>query len=244
MRRLVTRFAIASVMGLLAPFAGAQPHQPAYDAALADIAAKVAMRTGPGPRSCGTWFAKPGGERQLTPERVVASIACGRESAAAAVPFWFVVGGHGLDSWVAEGLLASENGAIEHYSYDSDPSGGSGVGARFDSRRCVGARVHRFPSGGLTIECLNEPWKVVVHAIVLGLSLVSIALGAVLARRLWVKTSVAAVTAGAFVVALGVGALYRLGAGRVDIAVPAVACCLIMVGFVVRTLRRAARLAA
>ncbi len=243
MRHLLTRFVIAGLTGLLATSAAAQPYRPTYDVVLADIAAKVAQRTGAAPRSCGDWFVQRGVDQRRTPERVAAAIACGRDAAAAGVPFWSVIGGHGFDSWGAEGLFAAADGKIQRYAYDSDPSGGSGVGARFDSMRCLGARVLAVPGGGARFECLNEPWKMVVHAGVLGVSLVSITLGAVLARRSWVKTSVAAVTVGIVAVVLVVGALARLGADRIDLVIPAVACCGVMVGFSVRVLQRPARLA-
>jgi hypothetical protein len=241
----VIRIAIAAVLGI-AVVAEAQPNRPASEWALADISARVTQRTGPNPRSCGSWFAVPAQERSTLPHRLNASIACGRQAVADGAAFWFVVGGHGLDSWVAEGLLAPAHGPMERYSYDSDPGGSGRVSPRalFGSRRCIGAHVYRYPSGSLTLECLNDPWRLAVHAVVVILSGVSLGLGALLARSSWVKASLAVTVIGAVMVATVIGTLAQLGGLRLDLALPAVACLLALLGVVVRAVRRPAKLAA
>ena len=244
---IVIRIAVTVlIVGESVAVAAAQPTQQAYEQALDDLGARVHQRTGTGAESCGNFFRIPGDSRLPTAARIAGALACGRRAASAGAPFWFAVGGHGLDSWVAEGLLASPNGPIERFSYDSDPGGGGGVSSRasFDSGRCIGARVHQYLSGGLAIECLNEPWKLVVHAVVLGLCLATAFLGGLLARSSWFKTSAAVLTLGAVMIAVVVGTLARLGGLRVDIALPAAAYLILIVGFLGRLLRRPTQLAA
>lgn len=244
---IVIRIAITLlIVGVSVAVAAGQPIQQAYELALDDLAARVHQRTGTSAESCGNFFRIPGDSPRPTAAQIEGALACGQRAAAAGAPFWFAVGGHGLDSWVAEGLLASPNGPIERFSYDSDPGGGGGVSSRayFDSGRCIGARVHQYRSGGLAIECLNEPWKLVVHAVVLGLCLASALVGGLLARSSWFKTSAAVLALGAAMISVVVGTLARLGGLRVDIALPAAACLILIVGFLGCLLRRPTQLAA
>lgn len=236
----------ALIIGVSATGVAAQPWQRAYELALRDITTRVQGRTGSGAQSCGNLFLRPGESPQHTAARVEEAIGCAQRAASSGAPVWFVVGGHGLDSWIAEGLLAAPYGAIEHYTYDSDPGGGGGVSdrARFDSGHCFGAHVYQYQSGGFAIECLNDSWRLVVHAAVLGLCAATVALGAVLARRSWRKTAGVVLIHGAGSIAAGMGTLARLGGLRADLALPAAACLLLMVGFLVRLWCRPASLAA
>ena len=243
----VIRIAIAALsIDVSAPLVAAQTGRRGYERALDDVSARVQGRSGPGAHSCGNLFRRPGESSLHTAAQVEEAIACSRRSASVGTPTWFVVGGHGIDSWVAEGLLAGPYGAIEHYTYDSDPGGGGGVsdGARFDYRRCFGAHVYQHPTGGFHIECLNDPWRLVVQCVVWSVCATATALGVLLARRSWRKTAAVVLAMGAALTAAGVGMLARLGGLRVDLALAAAVCLLVMGVLLIRFVRPPTSLAA
>ncbi len=101
---IVIRIAITLlIVGVSVAVAAAQPIQQAYELALDDLAARVHQRTGTSAESCGNFFRIPGDSPLPTAAQIEGALACGQRAAAAGAPFWFAVGGHGLDSWVAEG---------------------------------------------------------------------------------------------------------------------------------------------
>lgn len=244
---IIFRISIAALsMCIWAAEVAAQTGRPDYERALEDIETRVRGRTGPGGQSCGNLFRRPGENRLHTAAEVREAIACVRSGASFGTPTWFVLGGHGFDSWVAEGLLASRYGAIEHYTYDSDPAGGGRVSdrARFDSGRCFGAHVYERPNRGFSIECLNDPWRLVIQGLVLSVCAIATTLGVALARRSRRKSAAVVLVLGAALTAAGAGTLARLGGLRVDLALTAAVCLLVMGVLLVRCLRPPASLAA
>lgn len=235
---------VAAVIVLLCAASGAraQPRDDVYARVREDLLGRIQRRTGPNAQSCGDLFQRPVARPDFDPAPVDEAIACGQRALAAGRSFWFVVGGFGLDSWVAEGLLASPGGPLERFSYDSDPGGGGEVSPRanFSSGRCIGARTHQFSRGGYTLECLNEPWKLVIHAIVLGLSAICGGVATILARRRWRKTAVAVLGLAVVGIAAIVWGLAQVGGLRSDLAVPAAICAAILLAFL--TLRIGGRL--
>lgn len=229
-----------------APETGAQPREDVYVRVHQDLLARIHQRTGPNAQSCGDLFDRPVERRVREPSEVIDAIACGQRAVGGGQSFWFAIGGFGLDSWVAEGLLASPPGPLERFSYDSDPGGGGGVSAHanFSTRRCVGARLHRYSGGGIAVECLNEPWKVVIHAVVLGLCLICSGVGVALAHRRWRKTAVAVLALGVLAIAAIVWGLAWLGGLRADLVAPAAICLAILLGLLATRLRTPMSLAA
>ena len=51
------------------------------------------------------------------------SLKCGMDAARAKRPFWTFNQLQGIDSWIAEGLLGGQDGAVRSFTYDSSPSG-------------------------------------------------------------------------------------------------------------------------
>ena len=234
------------VLLCIAHDAWAQPRDDVYARVRQDLLERIQRRTGPNARTCGDLFKRPVARPDFDPAPVYEAIACGQRAVAAGQSFWFAFGGFGLDSWVAEGLLASPGGPLERFSYDSDPGGGGGVSAHanFSSGRCIGARVHQFSGGGYTLECLNEPWKLVIHAVVLGFSVICCGLAAVLMRRRWRKAAVAVLGLGVVAIAAIAWVLAQLGGLRADLAAPAVICVAILLALLTQRVRSRMSLAA
>jgi hypothetical protein len=82
-------------------------------------------------------------------------IACGREAARQRRPFWTFVTHDGIDSWLAEGLLGTPEGAIERFSYDSDPCGGGGCKSTFETAPCPRPALGTDPRHGPTFTCAS-----------------------------------------------------------------------------------------
>lgn len=238
----------AAVIVLLcaAPEAWAQPRDDVYARVRQDLLERIQRRTGPNAQSCGDLFQRPVARPEFDPAPVYEAIACGQRAVAAGQSFWFAFGGFGLDSWVAEGLLASPGGPLERFSYDSDPGGGGGVSAHanFSSGSCIGARVHQFSGGGYTLECLNEPWKLVIHALVLGVSVICCGVATILARRRWRRAAVAVLGVGVVAIGAMVWVLAELGGLRFDLAAPAAICAAILLALLANRVRGRLSLAA
>ncbi|MEZ5849017.1 MAG: hypothetical protein R3D68_00010 [Hyphomicrobiaceae bacterium] len=234
------------VLVYAAPEAWAQPHADVYARVRQDLLERIQRRTGPNAQSCGDLFKRPVARPDFDPAPVYAAIACGQRAVAAGQSFWFAFGGFGLDSWVAEGLLASPDGPLERFSYDSDPGGGGGVSAHatLSSGRCVGARLHQFSGGGYTLECLNEPWKLVIHAIILGLFVICCGVATILTRRRWRKAAVAVLGLGVVAIAAIIWVLANLGGLRSDLAAPAAICAAILLALLTSRVRSRVSLAA
>ena len=77
------------------------------------------------PEECGQYFLKRTGNGYVAAgtRELELSLQCGRTGARAQRPFWTFTQEHGVDSWVAEGLLGGADGLIQHFSYDSSTSG-------------------------------------------------------------------------------------------------------------------------
>jgi hypothetical protein len=83
------------------------------------------------------------------------SIECVLRHAGARTPAWLVVQHQGLDSWVAEGVFTDSTGAVQYYSYDSDPSGGSGAAPRLTASACPRPRVGADSPLGVFLSCVT-----------------------------------------------------------------------------------------
>ena len=91
-----------------------------------DMARRVAAITGSSPRECGRHPAREVGGRveRATRDQLRASLECARVAIKSGQPFWTFVEAHGIDSWVAHGLLRTASGDLRFFEYDSDPCGG------------------------------------------------------------------------------------------------------------------------
>ena len=212
--------------------------RPGREAVLTDIAARVQAQTGPMPSDCGQFFASSGQGPWPTAEQIESAIQCGRVAARQRSSFWFLLGGHGLDSWVAQGLMGDDDGTIRRFSYDSDPSGGSGIGARFTTARCLSPSVHQYVSGGLELECLNDPWKLAVNVVTIAVSSVASLVGLLLAHRGWARTAAATLSSAASIVAVVGAGLVYVGAGRWATTAPALLVAMALLATAVRIWRK------
>ena len=74
--------------------------------------------TGPTPVDCGRFLVTPPSTPPTTDD-LQKAIDCGKTAVSLGRAFWFVVGGHGVESWTGEGVLASTDGRMKHFTYDS-----------------------------------------------------------------------------------------------------------------------------
>ena len=87
------------------------------------------------PQDCGYFEITFAGARPSVLEMKTA-LTCITDHAARRQPAWLRVYGPGIDSKIAHGLFTARDGQLQFFSYDSDPSGGSGARARFDTQVC------------------------------------------------------------------------------------------------------------
>lgn len=111
---------------------------------------------GSAPATCGQFLIQEFGRPPASISELRAAIACVQEHRSRAAPAWVVVQLQGIDSWVAYGLLAARDGQMHAFSYDSDPSGGSGVEPRLSMTACPSVRVGEDAAGWAEIRC-HEP---------------------------------------------------------------------------------------
>ena len=106
---------------------------------------------GPRRAECGryVWNGTPGPLASVAD--LEASLACGLALASSKVPFWFVVAGPGIDSWLAQGILGDQTGELYHFSYD-DNSFGPGNPSSFDVKGCLNPKVKDRGKGYAGIE--------------------------------------------------------------------------------------------
>jgi len=108
--------------GMVVPVHGRLPTSEGRAAALL---MRIRPVVGMQPAECGQYFLKRTGDRYVAAgtRELELSLKCGRTAARAQRPFWTFTQGHGVDSWIAEGLLGGPDGLIQHFSYDSSTSG-------------------------------------------------------------------------------------------------------------------------
>jgi hypothetical protein len=121
----------AALLGRLQPTIGAPP---------AECGRHFLMRTSRG------FSAARAGELDL-------SLNCGMAAAKAFRPFWTFKQEHGIDSWVAHGLIGSSDGTIQRFWYDSAPCGGPGCEARLAVTPCKRPSVRTTPDGRAEFVC-------------------------------------------------------------------------------------------
>ena len=106
-------------------------------------------RVGVSPIECGRH-----GRPNLPPDgyadALTASVRCVLDAAAQRRPSWMFVQLQGIDSWVATGLVSGADGVVQHFFYDSDPSGGSGAAPNMRVTPCAAPTVNL--KGG-PLEC-------------------------------------------------------------------------------------------
>ena len=145
------------LIGLLQAAVLAQPPRRYTSERMADLEAKVSAFIGPTRAECGryVWNGRPGPLASVAD--LEASLACALASAESKVPFWFVIAGPGLDSWVADGILGDQKGQLYRFNFDDnsfwpgDPSPPT-----FRVNRCLNPKVKAYEKGYAGFECLDE----------------------------------------------------------------------------------------
>jgi hypothetical protein len=108
--------------GVIVPVHGRLPTSDAWAAALL---MRIRPVVGMQPAECGRHSFKRTNDGSVAAStlELELSLKCGMTAARAKRSFWTFTGGVGIDSWIAEGLLGSPDGLIQHFSYDSSTSG-------------------------------------------------------------------------------------------------------------------------
>ncbi|MPZ21130.1 MAG: hypothetical protein GEV06_25010 [Luteitalea sp.] len=125
-----------------------QPVDPQRPDPVLDLRTHVERLTGPEPIDCGQHRLTPAG-RSLVPadeEALQRSLSCATDAANARRPFWTFKQNQGIDSWIAQGLLGTEEGTVYRFSFDSAPCGGPGCPSRFLVEPCESPAVSSGPS--------------------------------------------------------------------------------------------------
>jgi hypothetical protein len=117
---------MAPVAALLLVFAGVVGQQSQSVPPYVDLPLKVLALTGNSPRECGRFRLRQVGTRfeSATPKELEAAVRCARQAVRDGRPFWTFNERHGIDSWVAHGLLRTADGALHYFVYDGSPCGG------------------------------------------------------------------------------------------------------------------------
>ncbi|MGE0816780.1 MAG: hypothetical protein AB7O28_01560 [Vicinamibacterales bacterium] len=126
---------------------------PPREAPAARLQRLIEALTGPAPASCGHFAIERFGEPAASADDLREGLACIGDHARGRRPAWFVVELQGIDSWVANGVLVDADGRIQSYSYDSDPSGGSGAPPRLTPSPCPRPLVETTPEAWASVRC-------------------------------------------------------------------------------------------
>ncbi|MEZ5292822.1 MAG: hypothetical protein R2745_17200 [Vicinamibacterales bacterium] len=126
---------------------------PPREAPVARLQRLIEGLTGPAPASCGHFRIEHFGQPAASADGLREAVGCIEAHAQARTPAWFVVELQGIDSWVASGVLTGADGRIQSYSYDSDPSGGSGAPPRLAPSPCPRPVVETTPETGPIVRC-------------------------------------------------------------------------------------------
>lgn len=129
---------------------------PRREAPLDRLMRFVEQAVGPNAKSCGQFLLREFGRAPASLSELREASACIERSRLEKTPAWIVIQLQGIDSWVAYGLLATRDGGVQAFSYDGDPSGGSGAAPRFSTTPCVVVRVSEDLAGWARIAC-DEP---------------------------------------------------------------------------------------
>jgi hypothetical protein len=120
-----------------------------------ELRAHVERVTGPEPRDCGQHRLAYAGRSPvlISEEALRGSLSCGTTAAKTRQPFWTFTQGQGIDSWVAHGLLGTEEGTVYSFSFDNAPCGGPGCPSRFLVEPCERPAVTSSPHFGAEFQC-------------------------------------------------------------------------------------------
>ena len=116
----------------------------------------VEERAGPDARPCGRFLIQEFGRPPASLGELTAANACVEKSRSETVPAWVIIQQQGIDSWVAYGVVLTRTGSMSAFSFDSDPSGGSGAAPRFSTTPCTAIHVSEDAAGWAQLGC-NEP---------------------------------------------------------------------------------------
>ena len=147
--RDVMTWAIA--LTALASLSAQEPSRPRAGTPEA-VLARLRDRVGVSPIECGRHARPAAPPTDSYANALAASVRCVIDAAAQRRPSWMLVQLQGIDSWVATGLVSGADGVVERFSYDSDPSGGSGVAANLQMTPCASPTVSS-RNRNVSLEC-------------------------------------------------------------------------------------------
>ncbi len=125
--------------------------------AFTELLSRIEHTLGPAAVDCGQFYIKQLGHAAASAKDLRRAITCVKQNAANRTPAFVIVQLQGIDSSIAYGLLAHADGSLSFYTYDDDPSGGSGAEPSFDLKACAAPKVAQTRGGSPDIRC--EPSK-------------------------------------------------------------------------------------
>lgn len=128
---------------------------PMREAPEARLQRLLELRIGAPAIACAQFLLHEPGKPAASAAGLQNGVDCVLAHAGARTPAWLVVQHQGLDSWVAEGVFTDGAGTVQYYSYDSDPSGGSGTAPRLSASACPRPRVVTDSQMGVFLSCVT-----------------------------------------------------------------------------------------
>jgi hypothetical protein len=131
------------------------PRPPQDEESAADLFARIQGMMGAPPMECGRHFLirTGNGFKSAGANELELSLKCGMAAAQVLKPFWTFKQNHGIDSWVADGLLGGTDGILQRFWYDSAPCGGPGCEARLRLGPCERPSVVTARDGNAEFAC-------------------------------------------------------------------------------------------
>lgn len=113
-----------------------------------DLYARVKVLTGPNPLECGR-SQQPGAAPGYSVEAIQPSIDCAVRSGKAKHAFWTFVRSVNANAWVAAGLYAKDDGAIQYFTYTN----GAAAEPVLDVKPCGVPSLRTSAAGVVSIAC-------------------------------------------------------------------------------------------
>ena len=103
-----------------------------------DLLQHVERYTGSNPLECGRHLLVQHERRWVAADEAALqkSVECGVAAVSTRRAFWTFKQNQGIDSWIASGVLGTDNGVMYRFAYDSAPCGGPGCPSRISFERC------------------------------------------------------------------------------------------------------------
>jgi hypothetical protein len=152
---------VVGLLGMLGSILAAQDLLGERRDPVTDLRSHVERIAGREPSDCGQFQhpSRGSGEPRIEREALERAIACARDSSIKRKPFWIYIGGYGIDSWLATGVIGTSDGTMFTFSYDSNPCGGPNCSSRLTPIMCVEPTIREAQNRSYYIVCADRAVK-------------------------------------------------------------------------------------